>query len=200
MHDIKLSMAVRALQGGEVIVYPTDTLYALGVDIYNEMAVRKVFAIKERPFRVPLLVAVSSYEDLTTIAVANDSIQRLVESFLPGPLALVVKKKSVVPDILTSGLKKIAVRIPDNDVALALLSRCGPLTATSANIHGRPTPSNVAGIRREFNPGDISVFLDYGELQGLPSTIIDLTLAEPVILREGIIAEKDILRVISDGR
>jgi len=196
MHRIDLSKAIAALKDGNIVVYPTDTLYALGADIFNEKAVRKVFEIKKRPLDDSLSVAVSSFDDVERIAFVNDDARCLAECFLPGPLTLVLNKKNSISDVVTGGLDKVAVRIPANDVALDLLSRFGPLTATSANVHGMETHHRISDIKMQFKVDDIVVYIDYGGLEGLPSTIVDMTAEKPRILREGIITEREILDVI----
>ena len=196
MDKLDLSKALVALLNGKVIVYPTDTLYGLGADIFNDDAVRKVFEIKQRPTNMPLSVAVSNYQELAKIAFTDDKTRRLANSFLPGKLTLILKKKDCISDIVTGGLDKVAVRIPDNEVALDLLSRFGPITATSANIHGRETPGIINDIRMQFKDDDVSVYLDIGKLAGEPSTLVDTTEKEIKIVREGAIAKKDILDAI----
>ena len=196
MNRVDLSEAIKLLHQGSVIVYPTDTLYALGADIFNETAVRKVFQIKKRPWNNPLPVAVSSFKDIQEVAFVNESTRRLAEYFLPGALTLVLNKKSSVPDIVTGGLEKVAVRIPDNEIALELLSDFGPLTVTSANIHGGKTLGFIKDIKMQFNVDEVAFYLEYGELDGLPSTIVDMTLKEPKILREGAITTREIRDMI----
>jgi len=196
MDKLDLSKAIIALLNGKVIVYPTDTLYGLGADIFNDDAVRKVFEIKERPTNMPLSVAVSNYQELEKIAFTDDKTRRLAKSFLPGKLTLILKKKDCISDIVTGGLDKVAVRIPDNEIALELLSRFGPITATSANVHGRETPGIINDIRMQFKDNDVSVYLDIGKLAGQPSTLIDMTGKEVKIVREGAIAKRDILDAI----
>lgn len=196
MDKLDLSKALVALLNGKVIVYPTDTLYGLGADTFNDDAVRKVFEIKERPTNMPLSVAVSNYQELEKIAFTDDKTRRLANSFLPGKLTLILKKKDCISDIVTGGLDKVAVRIPDNEVALDLLSRFGPITATSANIHGRETPGIINDIRMQFKDDDVSVYLDIGRLAGEPSTLVDTTGKEIKIVREGAIAKEDILDAI----
>ena len=139
MDKLDFSKAITALSNGEIVVYPTDTLYGLGADIYNNDAVKKIFKIKKRPLKIPLSIAVSDYKELEKIAYTNNKIKKLAESFLPGRLTLILHKKSCISDIVNSGLDKIAVRIPDNNFTLELLSNFGPITATSANIHGLKT-------------------------------------------------------------
>ena len=196
MSKIDLSVALKVLHEGDIVVYPTDTLYALGADAFNEDAVKKVFILKKRPFGNPISVAASSYDSLQKIAFADRRVRRLFDCFLPGPLTLVLKKKRVVPDVVTAGSHKVAVRVPDNNVALDLLNHFGPLTATSANLHGMPVPCTINNICKRFSTNAVSVYLDDGRLDKKPSTIVDLTAEEPVILREGIIGKDEILRVI----
>jgi L-threonylcarbamoyladenylate synthase len=196
MDKVNLSKAITALANGEIIVYPTDTLYGLGADIYNIDAVRKVFEVKKRPMDNPLSVAVSGLDELKKISFINNKIQRLVESFLPGKLTLVLKKRKCVPDIVTGGQNKVAVRIPNCRIALELLSEFGPLTATSANIHGVKTPGIISDISMQFKEKDIAVYLDIGRLEGQPSTIVDMTGKKIKIVREGSITKKDILDAI----
>ena len=195
MFKIDFSRAIEALQKGSVVVYPTDTLYALGADIFNEAAVGRIFRIKKRSMSIPLPVAVSGFDDIGQIAVVNDKAEFLAERFLPGSLTLILNKKSNVPDVVTAGLDKVAVRIPDNEGALELLSRFGPLTVTSANIHGTKTPFFIEEIKMQLKD-DVDVYLDYGKLDGSPSTIVDMTAEKPKIVREGVITKREILDAI----
>jgi len=190
-----LSDAIKALKNGEVVVYPTDTLYALGTDIYNEGAVKKIFKIKRRPYSCPFSVAVANFDEIDKISFTNDLVKIVVKRFLPGPLTLILKKKDSVSSIVTGGLDKIAVRIPKNDVALDLLSRFGPLTATSANIHGKKTSYVIKDLKMQFS-NEISVYLDDGRLDAKPSTIVDLTSKKPIIVRKGPIKKEEIMEAI----
>ena len=190
--------AIEALNRGELIVYPTDTLYALGADIYNDKAVKKAFIIKSRPYDNPFSVAVSSFEVLDKISYTNKYVERMVEHFLPGKLTLLLKKKSSVSKIVTGGLDTIAIRIPKNNIALELLSKYGPLTATSANIHGKKTPCLINDLTMQFRD-QVSVYLDGGKLDESPSTIVDLTSKKPIVIRQGAITIKEILKVIKNG-
>ena len=196
MQRVDLSKAIKALQNGEIIVYPTDTLYAFGVDVFNKGAVRKVFDVKKRPLDSPLPVAVSDTFEIEKIAFMNGTGRELAEHFLPGPLTMILNKKNIIPDVVTGGLDNVAVRIPDNDIALELLSQYGPLTVTSANIHGNVVAEIISKIKMQFNSDDVAVYLNYGKLNGLPSTIVDVTSSKPRIVREGTITKREILDVI----
>jgi len=193
MQKMDISEAIAALRHGNLVVYPTDTLYGLAADIFNEDAVRKVFDIKKRPLDMPLPVAVSTVDEIKTIAVVSDNARRLAERFLPGPLTLILQKRSCVPAVVTGERDNIAVRIPDHTIALTLLSQCGPLTVTSANVHGTETSPIIKEIKMQFNTNDIAAYIDAGRLDGLPSTIVDVTTECPKILREGLISKQAIL-------
>jgi L-threonylcarbamoyladenylate synthase len=195
MSNFSLAGIVSALNNGKIIVYPTDTLYGLGADIYNDDAVKKIFLIKKRSFDQPLSVAVSNINDIEEIAFVDDKIRCVAERFLPGKLTLVLKKKNVVSDILTAGSTNVAVRIPDTPVALRILSVFGPLTCTSANIHGMPTPNKINEIQMQFKD-EINIYIDAGELKDKPSTIIDLSDEKPKVLREGAIPAEEIIKAI----
>ena len=195
MYKTDFSKAISALKNGEVIVYPTDTLYGLGADIYNEAAVKKVFEIKNRPFNDPLSVAVSNIAEIEEIAYIDDKTKILVDRFLPGKLTLLLKKKDIISDLITAGSDKVAIRIPDNKIALELLSEFGPLTATSANIHGLKTPGIINDISMQFKD-NIAVYLDNGKLEDQASTIVDMTSKKVRIIRQGTISENEILDAI----
>jgi L-threonylcarbamoyladenylate synthase len=192
------SAALKALKNGEPIIYPTDTLYALGADIYNEIAVRKVFDIKQRPYSVPLPVAVSSIQTIETIAYMNDAAHKISKKFLPGTLTIILKKKLSVPDIVTSGLDTIAVRIPNHTIALELISQYGPLTVTSANLHHEKTLGVITDILMQLGT-HIPICLNDGRLDAVPSTIVDLSSNIPRIVRKGLVTEKELLDVINHG-
>ena len=190
-----ISNAIVALKAGNLIVYPTDTLYALGADIFNDDSVTKVFTVKKRPFSNPLSVAVADFEAISKIAYTNEFVKQVVERFLPGSLTIILRKKESVSRLVTGGLDNIAVRIPDNKIALKLLSAFGPLTVTSANVHGKKTPYVIKDIMMQFTT-DILVYLDDGRLDAKPSTIVDLTLEKPRIVRKGSITLEEILDAI----
>jgi L-threonylcarbamoyladenylate synthase len=192
------SAALQSLKAGEPIIYPTDTLYALGADIYNETAVKKVFAIKQRPFSIPLPVAVSSIKEIETVAFMNEAAWKIGEKFLPGTITIILKKNPSVPSIVTAGSDTIAIRIPQHPIALKLLCEYGPLTVTSANIHQKKTKGIIKDILQQLETS-IPVCLRDGRKEGTPSTIIDLTIKNPRVVREGSIREKELLDVISHG-
>jgi L-threonylcarbamoyladenylate synthase len=197
MKKLDLYKAIKALRNGQVIVYPTDTLYGLGADIFNEEAVKKIFKIKKRGANDPLPVAVANIKQLEKIAIIDGKSRILIKAFLPGKLTIVLKKKKNVSDLVTGGLDKVAVRIPNNKIALDLLSNFGPLTATSANIHGKKPPINITDINIQLKDSGIAIYLDNGKLNGKPSTIVDMTEKPFKIIRKGSISEKEIKDAIA---
>jgi L-threonylcarbamoyladenylate synthase len=190
--------ALNALKNGEPIIYPTDTMYALGADIYNEIAVRKIFKIKQRPFSIPLPVAVHSIKAIETVAYLKESARIISKRFLPGTLTIILKKKPSVPDIVTSGFDTIAIRIPNHPIALQLLKHYGPLTVTSANLHHKKNLGIIKDILMQLDT-TISVSISNGRLDGVPSTIIDLSSTKPRIARKGSITENELRKVINHG-
>ncbi len=190
-----VSAAVQALKEGELIIYPTDTLYAIGADIYNETAVKKVFDVKRRPYSIPLPVAVSSIKEIESIAWMNEPARKISKRFLPGNVTIILKKKPSVPQIVTSGFDTIAIRIPHHPIALKLLALYGPLTVTSANIHQEKTKSQIKDILQQLETS-IPVCIHDGKKQETASTIVDLSINKPRVIREGSISEKELLDVI----
>mgnify|MGYP006291372685 CR=1 FL=1 len=193
-----INEAIFALKKGEIIVYPTDTLYGIGADIKNIEAVEKIYDIKKRPKSYPISVAVSNIDSIKKIAYLDENSKILAEKFLPGPLCLILKKKDNVPDIVTSGKKNVAIRIPDNKKALSLTKNFGPITCTSANIHGTPVPNVINKIYMQFKD-KISIYIDEGKLSSKPSTIVDATSDKIRIIRDGVISKKEIENVINNG-
>ncbi len=195
MFKSKLSKAIESLQKGEIVVYPTDTQYAFGADIFNDDSIRKVFELKNRSYNNPLSIAMAEYDDIIEYTYKNKFVKSIYENFLPGQLTIILYKKEKISNLLTAGSDKIAIRIPNNNIALELLKKFGPLTVTSANIHGKKPQNNIKNIYLQFKD-KISCYLDNGILNNESSTIVDLTSKKPKLLREGAISLDDILAVI----
>lgn len=187
--------ALSVLRSGGVLVYPTDTLYALGCDATNEEAVRRVFEIKRRPFEKPLPVAVASIEMMRRYCELDKRAERLARAFLPGALTLLLRKKNL-PDIVTSGSAKVAVRIPANELALKLIAALSkPVVATSANISGMPPPISAEEAIAQLS--EVDMVIDAGRLaeERIPSTIYDPETGE--VVREGRIRREEIEAVLT---
>ncbi|MDR3206212.1 MAG: threonylcarbamoyl-AMP synthase [Candidatus Methanoplasma sp.] len=142
-------------------MYPTDTVYGVGADIFDEVAVKSIFIKKNRPFDMPLSVAVADVKMMESIAEINDVAKILIKEFLPGPLTLVVNKKDCVPDMVSAGAGTIGIRIPDNPISVGITKLAGPIISTSANIHSHPDSTTIDAAIKDF--GDlIDFYIDAG--------------------------------------
>ncbi|OGU40755.1 MAG: threonylcarbamoyl-AMP synthase [Ignavibacteria bacterium GWB2_35_12] len=196
----EIQEAVRLLNEGEIIGFPTETVYGIGGDIFNEEAVNKIFEIKNRQLNLPLSAHLSSISDIEDVAFdVPDEFFILADKFLPGPLTIILKKKKSIPDSVTSGLKTIGIRVPDNKIIHKLLEEFGkPLAASSANLSGkRPALTSEEVIT--YFPEGISLILDGGRCRySQESTVISLVEFPPLLIREGVIRTgilEDILKV-----
>lgn len=181
------SKAAEFIKEGEVVAFPTETVYGLGADGLNPAAVAKIFAAKGRPNDNPLILHIASKEDIMQLASElNANARTLMEHFWPGPLTLIVKKTSIVPDAVSAGLSTVAVRLPSHAFAQQFIAACGcPIAAPSANLSGRPSPTNAEDVLEDMR-GKVAAVLDGGPCGiGLESTIVDTTEPVPTILRPG---------------
>lgn len=188
--------AAAALARGGIVAYPTDTLWGLGASIRDERAVRRLYEIKQRPLDLPMSIAVADVTQIDQYAVVTPTARRLFE-LLPGPLTLVLERRSTVPSIVTAGRNEVGVRVPGHAECLDLLSRTGPITSTSANLHGRPEPKTLAEVRDTF--GDrVDYYLEAGSAPtGAASTIVDAR-SEPLrFIRSGVLSESRIRQALA---
>ncbi len=195
-----ISRAAHILKQGGTVAFPTETVYGLGADALNPAAVRKIFEAKGRPADNPLIVHIASMDSLDKIATDIPPIAfELMDAFWPGSLTLVLKRRSAVPDITTGGLDTVAVRMPDNPVALALIREAGtPLAAPSANTSGRPSPTTAGHVISDLS-GRIDAMIDGGAVEvGVESTVLDVTSDVPVILRPGGVGLEDIKKHVGE--
>ena len=197
-----ISRAVKVIKAGGVIAYPTDTVYGLGSDALNPHAVRKIFAVKQRPWDQPLPVAVSGRRMAADVAYVDERTARVIDQFWPGALTFVLPKKPHLPPEVTGGHTGVGVRAPNPPIPLALIASVqGPLTATSANKHGSPPCVDAQGVIRQFD-GEIDLILDGGICNATVSTVLDLTEETPRLLRQGSVPRKRIeaaLGVVEDA-
>ena len=194
--DDAVHVAAEDISNGKLVVYPTETVYGIGADIYNEAAVKSLYVAKKRPFDMPLSVAVSDKAMLERIAVLNENADKLIKAFLPGPLTIIIKKQPDVPDIVTSSSQKVGIRIPDNRFALELVRRTGPIVATSANLHSKPDAVDVNAAISDFG-SSVDTYIDAGPCSlGQPSTIVWLAGKDVEIVRQGAIPVEKIKEVI----
>jgi L-threonylcarbamoyladenylate synthase len=165
--------AAAAVRNGELVVYPTETVYGLGADALNAVAVERVFEAKGRERDKPVSLAVPDVESAREYTRPSDRELAFMREFLPGPITVVVERRDVVPDVLVAGRDRVGVRVPDHDLALELLAETGPLTATSANISGNPSARSVADL--DAIRERAAVVLDAGETDGgTGSTVVNV--------------------------
>lgn len=193
-----LRQAAKLIKRGEIVAFPTETVYGLGADGLNVAACQKIFAAKGRPSDKPLSLHVASLEMVERVAEISARAEKLFKAFCPGALTIILPKNKIVPDFVTGGRQSVGIRFPANDTALALIKLSGcPIAAPSANISGSPPPKTAQEVFDNLR-GRVEVILDGGQCQfGVSSTIIDLTTAEPKILRNGAIPAEKIMEVIS---
>jgi L-threonylcarbamoyladenylate synthase len=195
-----IAAAADVLRGGGLVAFPTETVYGLGAHALDAAAVARIFEAKERPSTDPLIVHVASVDDLHRLTADLPPVaETLARRFWPGPLTLIVRRSSVVPDIVTAGLDTVAVRVPAHPVARALLRASGlPIAAPSANLFSRPSPTRAAHVLADLD-GRIDLVLDGGATTvGIESTVLDLTGADPIVLRPGAVTE-EMLRDLLPG-
>ncbi len=193
---VTLKKAIHLIRQGEVVAFPTETVYGLGADAQNIRAIKKTFRLKGRPLDNPLIVHVSSMQQAEELTADRpEDFYKLAAAFWPGPLTLVTNKNERVPDLVTGGLQTVALRMPDHPLALQLIQRTGPLTAPSANKSGKPSPTRIEHLIQDY--GDNLFMMDGGATDiGLESTVLDLTSPVPTILRPGAITAEQISVVI----
>lgn len=192
--------AAEVLKKGGLVAFPTETVYGLGALVTVREAVRRIFEAKGRPPDNPLIVHLSSAEQLPEVASeVPEKALELARIFWPGPLTLVLRKREWVPDEVTAGLPTVAVRVPAHPVALALIEEAGaPIAAPSANLSGRPSPTTAEHVLSDLG-GKIEGVVDAGEtLYGVESTIIDLTTEPPVLLRPGAMPLEKVEEVLGE--
>ncbi len=189
MRDPDLQKAAEVIKAGGLVAFPTETVYGLGANALDATAADRIYAAKGRPSDNPLIVHISSIDELyPLVSEVPASAEKLAERYWPGPMTLVLKKDPKIPDRTTGGLDTVAVRMPSDPVARAFIKLSGvPIAAPSANISGRPSPTIAAHVADDLD-GRIDMIIDGGPVGiGVESTIIDLTGDTPTLLRPGAI-------------
>ncbi len=196
--DLVLEKAARILADGNLVAFPTETVYGLGANAFDESAAKKIYEAKGRPSDNPLIVHIASLKMLDEVALeVNNSAKQIMDAFWPGPVTLIFKKTDKIPYSVTGGLDTVAVRFPQNEIATMLIKKCKfPLAAPSANLSGRPSPTKASHVAFDLS-GKIPLILDGGTCRlGLESTIVDTTHKMPVILRPGTVTKEAIEEVL----
>ena len=195
-----ISEAAEILKQGGLVAFPTETVYGLGGNGLDKEAAKKIYAAKGRPSDNPLILHVSSIEEVYPLVKAlPEKAKKLMEAFWPGPLTLVLPKSDIVPKESTGGLETVALRSPENALTLALIRACGfPIAGPSANLSGRPSPTEAAHVLEDLG-GRIEGILEDGAVGiGVESTIVDLSEDSPTLLRPGAITIDDLEEVLGE--
>jgi L-threonylcarbamoyladenylate synthase len=198
MQNNRINQAAQIIKDGGLVAFPIETVYGLGANALNPFAVARIFELKERPSFDPLIVHIASFNDLTTLSSGiNDNVIRLAKHFWPGPLTIVLPKSSIVPDLVTSGLDTVGIRMPDHPIALELIkqSHC-PIAAPSANKFGQLSPVNAHHVKKQLP--NVDYILDGGNTSvGIESTIVSINGITCQLLRPGFITLDDIEDIIA---
>ena len=193
-----LKKAAEIIRKGGLVAFPTETVYGLGADALNPDAVKKIFVSKGRPLDNPLIVHVADKDQIYRLArKIPKEAEDLIKEFFPGPLTIVLKKRSIVPNETTANLPTVAIRMPNHEIALALIKESEtPIAAPSANKAGRPSPTKAKHVLEDLN-GKVDLIIDGGATEfGLESTIVDLTTKPPQLLRPGAVTAEMLREVL----
>ena len=191
-----LAHALDVLSGGGLVAFPTDTVYGLGAMAFDANAVSKIYMAKGRGQEKAIPILISDVDQIHRVSSGvTEYAVKLGKKFWPGPLTIVVPRHPTIPDVV-SPLKTVGVRIPNLNVTRELLRLTGPLAVTSANLSGQTSPSTAKGVNAQLN-GRIPLILDGGVTPGgIPSTVVDCTGEEPVVVREGPISFEEIMAAL----
>jgi len=197
MPNNSIREAAQIIKNGGLVAFPTETVYGLGANALNPFAVAKIFELKERPSFDPLIVHIASFDDLTRLATGiTENVMRLAKHFWPGPLTIVLPKSNIVPDIVTSGLQTVGIRMPDNPIALELIKKSNcPIAAPSANKFGQLSPVSAYHVKKQLP--NVDYILDGGNTSvGIESTIVSIEGDTCQLLRPGFITLEDIEKAL----
>ena len=197
--DIIKEMADK-IRNGETVIFPTETVYGLGANAMDENATKKIYEAKGRPSDNPLIVHIADVEEVDKIALeVGEKARKAMDEFWPGPLTIILKKKEIVPNVTSGGLSTVAIRMPSNKIANALIRESKTqIAAPSANISGRPSPTKAEHVVKEMS-GRVSGIIMGGDCDfGLESTVVDFSEDKPMILRPGSITKEMLEEVLGD--
>jgi L-threonylcarbamoyladenylate synthase len=197
----QIQQAAELIRKGELVAFPTETVYGLGANAFDSKAVRKIFEAKQRPCDNPLIVHVADAKDVEKIAYINDKAKKLISKFWPGPLTIILKKKDIIPKEVTAGLDSVAIRMPRNKIALKLIEFSSvPIAAPSANLSGKPSTTAFEHVYDDLN-GKIAGIIKSKDCEiGLESSVVDLTSITPLLLRPGAVTLEDLKKIFPDTK
>ena len=188
-----LTYALRVLNAGGLVAFPTDTVYGVGALAFNQKAIESIYTAKDRPIEKAIPILIADIEDMEKVGVdVPQSAYRLAARFWPGPLTCIIPKQPTLPEAV-SATSTVGVRMPDHEIARTLLRAAGPMAVTSANISGQPSPSTAEEVFAQLN-GRIPLIIDGGPTPGgIPSTVVDCSTSELKILRKGPLSVEELL-------
>lgn len=195
----KIEEAAEIIQKGGIVIFPTETVYGIGVNGLDEKAIKRLYEAKKRPLNKPISLLVSNMKMIESVAENISQTERkLMEKFFPGPLTIILKKKGCVPDILTANGDTVGIRMPEGEIARRLVQNAGvPIAATSANISGEENTIDANAIIKEFE-NTVDCFIDGDESKsGIGSTIVKITDGKAQILRQGKITKEEIDEIVN---
>lgn len=195
-----LAPAAKAIAEGELVAFPTETVYGLGANALSNDAVAKIFEAKGRPQDNPLIVHIAKKEDIfPLVKEVTPEAHKILDNLTPGPVTIVLEKSDIVPQRVTAGGKTVAIRIPESEIARELIARSGvPVAAPSANISGRPSPTKAGHVAQDLSD-KVSYIIDGGACRvGLESTVVDLTVTPPAILRPGGVTYEELAALLGE--
>lgn len=193
----KLKEAAEIIKNGGIVIFPTETVYGIGVNALDSNAVKQLYQIKQRPLNKPISLLVNNMDMIEQVTKNISKLEYdIMKEFFPGPLTIILNKKDIVPNIVTANSNTVGIRMPSNKIALKLIEYADvPIATPSANISGKPSGTNLENIIRDFD-GKVDCFIDGGESKiGLASTIVQVTDGVPHILRQGAITKEQIQKV-----
>lgn len=196
----KLELPGKIMQQGGIVIFPTETVYGIGVNGLDSEAVKKLYKIKQRPLNKPISLLVSDMNMVNKVAQdITDLEYKLMERFFPGPFTIILNKKDIVPDIVTANSNTVGVRMPSEEITRKLMEYANvPIAAPSANISNKPSGTNLESIIKDFE-GKVNFFIDGGESKlGIASTIVKVIDGIPHILRQGTITKEQIQEISKD--
>jgi L-threonylcarbamoyladenylate synthase len=195
-------IAASFIKSGNIVAFPTETVYGLGANAYDEKAVRKIFKAKGRPGDNPLIVHIAYKKDINILASEiTSSAKEIIKAFFPGPVTIILKKNEIIPDAVTAGLDTIAIRMPASRIARELIKLSGvPIAAPSANLSGSPSPTSFLHVMQDMKGKIPCILMGPDAKYGLESTVIDCTGKYPVILRPGSITLEELKKLDKNTR
>lgn len=194
---VSIPKAATFIKKGQVVAFPTETVYGLGANVYDEKAIKKIFKAKGRPKDNPLIVHITSKKDIQVLVKEiPETAKKIISKFFPGPITIILKKNEIISNSVTAGLDTIAIRMPSSKIARDLIKICGvPIAAPSANLSGSPSPTSFMHVLNDFRGKIPCILIGPNAKYGLESTVIDCTSAVPQILRPGVITLEQLRKI-----